>query len=458
MKITCVINGTFRVLDARPLDRLLDILRSMGLSGAKEGCGEGECGACAVLLDGELVNSCMIPAMQVHGRTVLTAEGLGSPENPDLLQRAYAEEGAVQCGFCIPGMVMASRALLARDPHPDRTVIRTGLAGNLCRCTGYEKIIRAVEKAAGMGYGEGIPPFAGPVCDYPPEFSEEERKSFFQPSSIAEAIEIRAEYGDEITFLAGTTDFYPDLKNDKVEVKKVLDLSRVEELRAITRKDGELFVGACASDSMIMEHPEVLSLFPALARAAELSGARAVQNRATLGGNLASASGAADLPVPLLVLGASVILRSVRGERRVPMEEFFAGYRKTVMKQDEILRGVSLPLPRGSLRQAFFKRGSRAALTLSRISVACSAVLEEGTLKDVRIAAGSMSAFPVRLPETEGYLSGKKLSCVLANEAADRTSREINPRTSGEFRKTVTGNLVRKFLLSLSPKEELNGR
>jgi carbon-monoxide dehydrogenase small subunit/xanthine dehydrogenase small subunit len=458
MKITCVINGTLRVLDARPLDRLLDILRSMGLSGAKEGCGEGECGACAVLLDGELVNSCMIPAMQVHGRTVLTAEGLGSPENPDLLQRAYAEEGAVQCGFCIPGMVMASRALLARDPHPDRTVIRTGLAGNLCRCTGYEKIIRAVEKAAGMGYGEGIPPFAGPVCDYPPEFSEEERKSFFQPSSIAEAIEIRAEYGDEITFLAGTTDFYPDLKNDKVEVKKVLDLSRVEELRAITRKDGELFVGACASDSMIMEHPEVLSLFPALARAAELSGARAVQNRATLGGNLASASGAADLPVPLLVLGASVILRSVRGERRVPMEEFFAGYRKTVMKQDEILRGVSLPLPRGSLRQAFFKRGSRAALTLSRISVACSAVLEEGTLKDVRIAAGSMSAFPVRLPETEGYLSGKKLSCVLANEAADRTSREINPRTSGEFRKTVTGNLVRKFLLSLSPKEELNGR
>lgn len=458
MKITCVINGTLRVLDARPLDRLLDILRSMGLSGAKEGCGEGECGACAVLLDGELVNSCMIPAMQVHGRTVLTAEGLGSPENPDLLQRAYAEEGAVQCGFCIPGMVMASRALLARDPHPDRTVIRTGLAGNLCRCTGYEKIIRAVEKAAGMGYGEGIPPFAGPVCDYPPEFSEEERKSFFQPSSIAEAIEIRAEYGDEITFLAGTTDFYPDLKNDKVEVKKVLDLSRVEELRAITRKDGELFVGACASDSMIMEHPEVLSLFPALARAAELSGARAVQNRATLGGNLASASGAADLPVPLLVLGASVILRSVRGERRVPMEEFFAGYRKTVMKQDEILSGVSLPLPRGSLRQAFFKRGSRAALTLSRISVACSAVLEEGTLKDVRIAAGSMSAFPVRIPETEGYLSGKKLSCVLANEAADRASREINPRTSEEFRKTVTGNLVRKFLLSLSPKEELNGR
>lgn len=449
MKITCVINGTIRVLDARPLDRLLDILRRLGLTGAKEGCGEGECGACAVLLDGELVNSCMIPAMQVHGRTVLTAEGLGSPENPDMLQKAYAEEGAVQCGFCIPGMVMASRALLARDPHPDRTAIRTGLAGNLCRCTGYEKIIRAVEKAADLGYGENIPPFAGPVCDYPPEFSEEERKSFFQPSSLDEALELRAEYGDDIAFLAGTTDFYPDLKNGKIEVKKVLDLSRVEELKTIARRNGGLFAGACASDSMIMEHPDVLSLFPALARAAELSGARAVQNRATLGGNLASASGAADLPVPLLVLGASVILGSVRGERRVPMEDFFAGYRQTVLKKDEILCGVSLPLPQASLRQAFYKRGSRAALTLSRISVACSAVLEEGILKDVRIAAGSMSAFPVRLPETEELLSGKRLSGALADEAADRVSREINPRTSGEFRKTVTGNLVRKFLLSL---------
>jgi carbon-monoxide dehydrogenase small subunit/xanthine dehydrogenase small subunit len=449
MKITCVINGTLRVLETRPLDRLLDVLRSLGLTGTKEGCGEGECGACAVLLDGELVNSCMIPAMQIHGRTVLTTEGLGSPDTPDILQKAYADEGAVQCGFCIPGMVIASRALLARNPHPDRPAIRTALAGNLCRCTGYEKIIRAVEKAADMGYGEEIPPFGGPVCCYPPEFTEEERKSFFQPSSLDEALEIRAEYGDEITFLAGTTDFYPDMKNGKVEVKKVLDLSRVEELKTIVLRSDDLFAGACAGDSMIMEHPDVLALFPALARAAELSGARAVQNRATLGGNLASASGAADLPVPLLVLGASVILASVRGERRIPMEEFFTGYRQTVMKKDEILRGVSLPLPRTSLRQAFYKRGSRAALTLSRISVACSAVLEKGTLKDVRIAAGSMSAFPVRLPETEELLSGKRLSAELADDAADRASREINPRTSGEFRKTVTGNLVRRFLLSL---------
>jgi carbon-monoxide dehydrogenase small subunit/xanthine dehydrogenase small subunit len=131
------------------------------------------------------------------------------------------------------------------------------------------------------------------------------------------------------------------------------------------------------------------------------------------------------------------------------MENFFTGNRQTVIRKDEILLGVSLPLPPESLRQAFYKRGSRAALTLSRISVACSAVLEEGILEDVRIAAGSMSAFPVRLPETEKHLSGKKLSDLLADEAAEWASGEINPRTSGEFRKTVTGNLVRKFFLAL---------
>lgn len=450
MKITCVINGTLRKLEVHPLDRLLDILRkNEGLSGAKEGCGEGECGACAVLLDGELVNSCMVPAMQVHGRTVLTVEGLGTPENPDILQKAFADEGAVQCGFCIPGMVMASRALLTRNPHPDRSAIRTALAGNLCRCTGYEKIFRAVEKAASLGYGEGSSPSVGMVINDPAVFSREEKENFFQPSSLEEAMTIRAAFGEDITFLAGTTDFFPDLKNGKRSVKKVLDLCRVEELKVIGRCGDELFVGACATDSMIMENSDVLRFFPAFARAAELSGAWAVQNRATLGGNLASASGAADLPVPLLVLGASVLLRSLRGERRVPMEDFFTGYRKTLMEKDEILTGVFLPLSGKPVAQGFYKRGSRAALTLSRISVACSAVLEEGALKDVRISAGSMSAYPTRLPVTETFLSGRKPSKELADDAAVKASMEINPRTSGEFRKTVTGNLVRKFLLSL---------
>jgi len=154
MKCTCRINGISRTIDSHPLRRLLDILREdFGLMGTKEGCGEGECGACAVILDGRLVNSCMIPAMQLRGKSIFTIEGLGGAE-PDILQRAFVEEGAVQCGFCTPGMVMAARALFLQDKQPSREKIRESLSGNLCRCTGYEQIIRAVLRASEEGYGD----------------------------------------------------------------------------------------------------------------------------------------------------------------------------------------------------------------------------------------------------------------------------------------------------------------
>jgi len=149
MKIRFKINGRDASVEADPLRRLLDILRDdLKLRGTKEGCGEGECGTCSVLMNGKVVLSCLVPALQADGAEIVTIEGLGTPENLHPLQRAFIEEGAIQCGFCIPGMIMASEELLAREPCPTREQIREGLSGNLCRCTGYEKIFRAVEKAA----------------------------------------------------------------------------------------------------------------------------------------------------------------------------------------------------------------------------------------------------------------------------------------------------------------------
>jgi len=130
--------------------RLLDVLREdLGLTGTKEGCGEGECGACAVLLDGELVNSCLVPVIQVEGRSVLTVEGLEKEGRLHPVQEAFAQTGGTQCGICTPGMILASYQLLERNPHPTDEQIRAGLAGNLCRCTGYQKIFDAVKQAAG---------------------------------------------------------------------------------------------------------------------------------------------------------------------------------------------------------------------------------------------------------------------------------------------------------------------
>ncbi len=131
------------------MERLLDVLREkIGLTGTKEGCGEGECGACSVLVDGELVNSCLVPVLQVSGCEILTIEGLAKNGRLHPLQQAFAQSGGAQCGICTPGMILASYQLLARSPHPTEEQIRDGLAGNLCRCTGYQKIFDAVRQAS----------------------------------------------------------------------------------------------------------------------------------------------------------------------------------------------------------------------------------------------------------------------------------------------------------------------
>jgi len=144
-----IVNGNESSLDVPGMRRLLDVLREdLGLTGTKEGCGEGECGACSVLVDGELVNSCLVPVCQVDGASVLTVEGLAPTGSLDLLQQAFLEAGAAQCGICTPGMLMAARAYLDQGGGPSDETIREAIAGNLCRCTGYTKIIEAIEIAA----------------------------------------------------------------------------------------------------------------------------------------------------------------------------------------------------------------------------------------------------------------------------------------------------------------------
>ncbi len=148
------LNGRKKSSQMSPETRLLDVLREeFGLTGPKEGCGEGECGACSVLVDGALWNSCITPLGNVRGKNVITLEGFRDSEEYKLLEKCYADAGAVQCGFCIPGMIMASQALLSKKPHPTEAEIREGLSGNLCRCTGYNMIVDAVQMAAEKGEG-----------------------------------------------------------------------------------------------------------------------------------------------------------------------------------------------------------------------------------------------------------------------------------------------------------------
>jgi carbon-monoxide dehydrogenase small subunit len=148
MKISCTVNGEPREFESYPMARLLDVLREeLRLTGTKEGCGEGECGACSVLIDGALVNSCLVPALQVEGAQVKTIEGVATGDELHRVQEAFLESGGAQCGVCTPGMVIAAVSLLEQNPHPTESDIRAGLAGNLCRCTGYVRIFEAVVRA-----------------------------------------------------------------------------------------------------------------------------------------------------------------------------------------------------------------------------------------------------------------------------------------------------------------------
>jgi carbon-monoxide dehydrogenase small subunit len=148
--VSCTVNGAPATMEGHPLTRLLDALRSeLRLTGTKEGCGEGECGACSVFIDGQLVNSCLVPLMQAEGTTIRTIEGIAASGTLDRVQEAFIAHGGAQCGICTPGMILATISLLERHAHPTDDEIRVGLAGNLCRCTGYMRIFEAVRAAAG---------------------------------------------------------------------------------------------------------------------------------------------------------------------------------------------------------------------------------------------------------------------------------------------------------------------
>ena len=449
MRIEMTINGALCFADVPPMKPLLSVLREdLGFKGSKEGCGEGECGACSVMIDGRLVNACLVPAVQASGCEILTIEGLGSSDNMDLLQKAFVSEGGVQCGFCTPGMVMAARALLEENPTPTRDEIKLALSGNICRCTGYEKIYNAVEKAVQDGYCGTFRTRENLCSGQAPTPSSESDKNCFTPEDLNEAFEI-LDGNSDVSILAGSTDIIPDIKNGKYSFKKIMDLSRVKELKGINKVGDTIRIGSCVTNGDIIRSSIIRKYLPALWEAAFRSGAPAVQNRATIGGNLATASGAADLPTILLPLDASVVAEGIGGAREMKLEKFIVGYREPDLKPNEIMREVVIPLPREKSFQKFYKRGSRKALTLSRISLGFYAEVENGVIWEIRAAAGSMSPIPVRLKELESALRRKRLTGELIEEAAKTAYDEVNPRKSPEWRKRMTSNLVKSFLKEL---------
>jgi carbon-monoxide dehydrogenase small subunit/xanthine dehydrogenase small subunit len=417
--------------DARLLDLLRDNLR---LTGAKEGCGKGECGACTVLMDGRPVDACLMMAYQADGAVLETVEGLADGAALHPLQDAFIDRGGVQCGICIPGMLMAAKALLDGDNAPSPEKIRLGLAGNLCRCTGYTKIFEAVAQAARSAAPREQVHAPAPAAP-----------SYYRPRSLDDAIEILAQRPGEVRPVAGGTDILVQAKDGHQQRALLFDLSAVPELKGIEEREGDLWIGAAATHTEVMESFLVARWLPALHQACAVVGGPQIRNRGTIGGNLANASPAADAVPPLMAAGATVDLVSANGRRSVALDDFFTGYRTTVLEPDELILAVRVPR-RPGLRSVFLRLGQRQAQAISKVSLAVGMTFREGKPDYVRVALGSVAPTVIRAPETEkALLAGGYDGLMRAKQAVRDEVRPIDDiRSTRDYRREMAAVLLER--------------
>jgi carbon-monoxide dehydrogenase small subunit/xanthine dehydrogenase small subunit len=428
-------------LRVRSDQRLLDLLRDdLRLTGAKEGCGKGECGACTVLLDGQPVDSCLALAYQADGARVDTIEGLADGAGLHPLQDAFVELGGVQCGICIPGMVLAAQALLAGAPAASYDEIRAGLAGNLCRCTGYTKIFAAVARAAGTA---AAPPTAKSPAPAAP--------GYFRPRTLEEALEILAQRGHEVRPVAGGTDILVKARDGRPERSALFDLTAVRELKGIEDRGEHVYLGAGATHSEMVASPLLQRWVPALPGACAVIGGPQIRNRGTLGGNLANASPAADCVPPLYAADAVVELVSISARREVPIDEFFTGPRRSVLEQDELILGVRVP-KRAGVRAAFLRLGQRQAQAISKVSVAAAMTFKDGRPDWARVAFGAVAPTVIRAREAEkALLDGGPAGLRAAAEAARAEVQPIGDlRSTLDYRRAMAGVLLERAVRKLA--------
>jgi xanthine dehydrogenase small subunit len=406
VKIHFILNKRAIEIDADPSARVIDILRDdMHMTGTKEGCGAGDCGACTILVNDGNRLACLMLASQLEGRNVTTIEGLALYGNMDPLQEAFVAQGAVQCGFCTPGMVMAAHAFLEQNPRPQRAEIEEAISGNLCRCTGYQKIVEAIEKAAeGMNTRERGAGQETPVREIPPDKPR-------LPSTLDDVWSIREERPGTIVY-AGGTDILVKLRaSGKLREAPLLCLERVKELRAVYESEGRLFIGACSTHSELLRNPLIQLRFPLLIKSLRSLGSPPIRNMGTIGGNICTASPAGDTLAPLYLLDAELEVRSRGYSRRTAIQDFILGPGKTALKKDEMLYGVWLESNNEYNIHHFEKVGQRQSLAISIASLAALvSTTKSGIVERAKFAWGSVGPTVVTSEETELALIGKPLS------------------------------------------------
>ncbi len=462
---TVTVNGRALPVAVEPHVTALDWLRDQGLTGAKEGCAEGECGACSVLVarpDGAdrsrwtALNACLVPVLALDGQEVVTAEGLGMPGDLHPVQKEMACRGGSQCGYCTPGFVCSMAAEYYR---PDRAAAAPGqganghgpsingsgdhehgpngfdlhaLSGNLCRCTGYRPIRDA---AYALGAPPADDPLAARAAAPAPPVSPTRAAAFARPADLPEALALLTEHPDA-TVVAGCTDWGVEVNIRGARARFVVAVDRLPELRTFAVTPERIEIGAALTLSeaeRLLEGrvPLLDAVWPQFA-------SRLIRNGATLGGNIGTGSPIGDAPPALLALRASVVLAGPSGEREVPLDRYFTGYRRSLKGQDELIKSVLVPLPVAPLT-AFHKIAKRRFDDISSVAVAFALdVGPDGVVRDAAIGLGGVAATPIRATATEAALVGKPWDAATAREAAAVLRDEGTPiddhRASAAYR------------------------
>ena len=435
--------------------------RNRGLTGTKVVCAEGDCGSCSVLvgrLDGDTlrysaVTSCIQIMLQMDATHIVTVEGLREGNTLNPIQQAMVSCQGTQCGFCTPGFVVSLQSMM-NDGNPiDANAIRRGLTGNLCRCTGYDSIIRAAMGAdrSALKSVETLYAASDIQKDLNAFAAEEVRidtatRRFYKPLTVEGAARFRLE-NPTSSVIAGATDLGVVYNKRIREINIALSLSGIASLRQVRIEPGAIHIGAGVTLATL----EFLSQkhFPELGRFMDRFGSKLIRNAGTIGGNLVTGSPIGDTIPAMIVLGATIEITGLAGARAVPIGEFYTGYRKTVLAADELVTAIRIPLPTKTQTVKLYKICRRKDLDISSFGAAIWMQQSNGIIEDVRLAVGGVGPMVMRLPKTESKLRGQIPTLELFEQASEIAREEVTPigdvRGSAEYRRTLAANILTKF-------------
>jgi len=468
-QISFVLDGRLEAIDFRdasgptPTTTVLNYLRSLPThKGVKEGCAEGDCGACTIVL-GELnngtiryraIDSCLVFLPMIHGKQLVTVEDL-KPQKGELhpVQQAMVETGGSQCGYCTPGIVMSMFSLYKNKDHPSRAEVDDALTGNLCRCTGYRPIVAAAARSCvhhGKDHMTDLESqTAGLLKSIPkePVQIQTQQQQYFCPVSLVNTLRLKHDHPDALV-LCGATDLALRVTKRHELLKKIIDLSAIEELTTISEDAHSIKIGAgaCLSDIMVRIQKNFTALFEMLS----VFGSQQIRNLATLGGNLGSASPIGDMLPVLIAYNARVVLESIDKKREVLMDDFITGYRQTARKPDELITMIIIPKMTNGAVVKSYKVSKRKDLDISTVSAGFRLELNrEKRIESIKLAYGGMADQTKRATQTERFLTGKNWVRETVEEAMLQVDKEFTPisdaRSGAEFRTVVARNLLMKF-------------